>query len=251
MNKKINILLRILGISILFLNIGSILGSAASSNLYIYSGSGAHIYIDNVYKGDSKQGFFATTLPALTTHTLKVTLEGYNTYTEMFKMQSGYMILAAPLIPTSWGWGTNPRPTPAPISTPIPSYTPKPTSTPIPYYTPKPTSTPIPSYTPKPTSTPIPYYTPKPTSTPIPYYTPKPTSTPAPTLSEKYIEINSEPTGAKVYFGTTLMGTTPFTYKVLYAEKITFKLPGYMDKVTYIEPLTRSPFKVYLTKSFI
>jgi hypothetical protein len=227
MNKKINILLRILGISILFLNIGSILGSAASSNLYIYSGSGAHIYIDNVYKGDSKQGFFATTLPALTTHTLKVTLEGYNTYTEMFKMQSGYMILAAPLIPTSWGWGTNPRPTPAPISTPIPSYTPKPTSTPIPYYTPKPTST------------------------PIPYYTPKPTSTPAPTLSEKYIEINSEPTGAKVYFGTTLMGTTPFTYKVLYAEKITFKLPGYMDKVTYIEPLTRSPFKVYLTKSFI
>ena len=223
MNKKIKInnLLRIFVIIALFLNIGSIIGSAEQTSIvYLYVGTG-NIYVDGVYKGTPHGGLFTMTLPTYTTHTLRVTAIGYNEYSTTFRVVSGYMIIGVPMIPSAWST------TPTPISTPTPI------KNPVPYYTPKPTSTP----------TPI--------SNPVPYYTPKPTSTPAPTSSEKYIQINSEPTGAKVYYGTTFIGTAPFTYKVLYAQKITFKLPGYSDKVTYIEPLTRSPFKVYLTKSLI
>lgn len=225
MNKKINKskILRILGIFILFLNIGSILGSAADSNVYIYAMSNAHIYIDGVYKGDAKNGYLATTLPAYTTHTLKVTADGTYDYVSTFVVKAGYMFIGTQSIPIAWGWGSNP--------TPAPTTTPK--------------ATPIPTYTPKPTITPVT------TITPIPTYTPRPISTPAPSLSDKYIEINSEPSGAKVYYGSTYIGTTPFNYKVMETQLITFKLPGYKDKITYIEQITRSPFKVYLSRLLI
>ena len=210
MNKKINILLGILGISILFLNLGSIPGSAADSNVIIFVMSNAHVYIDGVYKGDSTGGSFHIALPALTTHTLRTVHGCCNDYTKTFKVAQGYMLVTAPMIPLSWGWGT-PKPTP--------------------------TATPAPTLTPTPTRTP----TPTPTRTPAP----------TPTSSDKYIQLDSVPPGANVYSGSTLIGTTPFTYKVPYAQEITFKLPGYNDKVTYIEQRTRTPFKVYLAKSFV
>ena len=214
MNQKINMLLRILGISILFLNLGSILGSAADSNVIIFVMSNAQVYVDGVYKGDSTGGSFHIALPALTTHTLTTVHGCCNDYTKTFKVAQGYMLVTAPMIPLSWGWSNSPKPTPAATPAPTPTPTPAPDSTPT-----------------------------------LAPDSQAPAS--APTSSDKYIEFNSEPSGANVYYGSTLIGTTPFTYKLPYAQEITFKLPGYNDKVTYIEQLTKSPYKIYLAKSFV
>lgn len=217
MNRKINMskLLRILGILILFLNIVPMMTASATS-LYVFSTNNANVYIDNVYKGVIHSGYLLIDLPA-GTYTVKVTNPG---------IRDG--------IKTTTLYGDNLKMIAIPMSLPATN----------PIYTPQPT--------PIPTKTPTPYYdyVPVPTATPKPYYTPQPAYTPAPTSSGKNIVINSQPPGANVYSGSTLIGTTPFTYKLLQTQTITFKLAGYSDKVTSIEQMTRSPFKVYLTKSY-
>jgi hypothetical protein len=104
---------------------------------------------------------------------------------------------------------------------------------------------------PLPLSEPTPTYNPRSTPTPVPTYIPpsNPTPTPIPTtVPSSYKEIRSVPSGANVYYGSTLIGTTPFTYNLPYTQILTFKLAGYSDKVTYIEPSTPSPFVVYSSK---
>ena len=94
-----------------------------------------------------------------------------------------------------------------------------------------------------PDPTPTPYKAPDPT--PTPYIAPDPTSVP----KSGSVTIDSIPSGADVYMGTTKIGVTPFVYTLPSTQNaIIFKKSGYADKRAYISPSTNSPFVVSLSK---
>jgi hypothetical protein len=109
----------------------------------------------------------------------------------------------------------------------------------------------FPSPTPEPAPTPAPTPTPEPapTPTPEPAPTPAPSPEPAPTPNSGSATIDSIPSGADVYLrtfsGDVKIGVTPFVYSLPSQQTVLLvKKSGYLNRIGYISPSTRSPFVV-------
>ena len=185
----------------------------------------------SVYSGGITAQYKLGVTPLSITAPTKLTALMFNK--QYYGWQQGYM---APTSPDYYAqplyyWGGEPDNTmPANTMTPCDRYT-------NPYSTPAPT--------------PTPYKAPAPTSTP--YKAPAPT--PIPTLAPKSGSaiIDSTPSGADVYLrtlsGEIKIGVTPFVYTLPSQLKvIVFKKAGYLDRITYINSLAKSPFVVSLSK---
>jgi len=73
------------------------------ANVLIKVMSNAHVYIDDVYKGDSVGGSLLTTTTAYEMHILKTVALGATDYVDSFIIYGTSTILTAQMIPTSWG----------------------------------------------------------------------------------------------------------------------------------------------------
>jgi len=102
-------------------------------------------------------------------------------------------------------------PTAVPVSTQVPTAVPVPTEIPtsVPVSTQVPTAMPVPTEIP--TAVPVP--TEIPTSVPVSTQVPTAVPTPTPDVSMAKVEINSEPTRARVYIDGCLVGRTPLKLK--------------------------------------